>query len=52
MIRLIGLQYLYAVDGDPRQTEQAQELALVNHPISIELKTFEWKFSEIGRVAN
>jgi hypothetical protein len=44
----IGVRDLDAVDGDLRQSEQAQELAPVNHRLSIELKTFEWKFTEVG----
>ncbi|WP_373507630.1 hypothetical protein [Thiocapsa sp.] len=48
----IGVRDLDAVDGDLRQSEQAQELALVNHRLSIELKTFDWKSTEVGLVGN
>ena len=48
----IGVHDVDAVDGDFRQSEQAQELALINHRISIELKAFEWKFTEISLVEN
>jgi hypothetical protein len=48
----IGVGDFDAVDGDFRQSEQAQELALVNYTISIELKAFAWKFTEVGLVGN
>ncbi len=46
----MGIRGLDAVEGDLRQSKQAQELALVNHRLSIELKAFEWKFTEVGLV--
>ncbi len=51
-IQHIGIRDLDTVDGDLRQSEQAQELVLINHRISIELKAFEWKFTEIDIIGH
>ncbi|EGV15854.1 hypothetical protein [Thiocapsa marina] len=51
-IQNIGIRDVDAVDCDFRQPKQARELTLVNRPRSIELKTFEWMYTEVGLVKN
>jgi hypothetical protein len=51
-IQNIGIRDVDAVDCDFRQPKQARELTLVNRRRSIELKTFEWMYTEVGLVKN